>query len=631
MKTKPILVIIALIASIVFIRCKGQSNAETGDITHFLNAFNAQLKAGNADSASNYFEVGRDSKAVKILLGVLANKTNLGKGKPLFKVTLNTDDGRIKGINNDFAEATVTATFSYDGMPAVKSVIILTIHKAAGKQYKISAVNAGGFVKGYMAYQTKVINKTVPEKDIFDPITLAAFKTAGQLKARYDSVLWFEHINNKSFFYVVKNIDERVSWVYENETGKIPTHTMGLVNPGLKEIIPPEYDLIHNIGGTIEGLIEVEKGSKRGFYDLQGKLVVPVIYDQLYPLKDNENLALLKINGDFFYLKKDLTVTDKLADFKIADVLPQIKAYGKSFDLSDKSSKNIMEYNDRESTNCVVIPPSYLVDWQILSKVIDFQNPLRKNVQSMNDDGEGDVSISISFEGAKNKDESWFQSAFYSIIGEYLGARGGLYTNKNLLIVDKKQNRIMGFRAGTYYGGAESGGNLSGNCNENSLKAINDSLFEFKTTSEFDQGLLNDGTIIEGPYFHYLQVKNGKLVNLPSKRLFPTQYVKLDDSYLEGCFVLGDGGSDAYHPVNKKSIDHVTVSMLQYMKNEIFASYLYKFKNPQWENVFGQRFYDANGTQNANVDDSLTVIDKYNLNFINSKLNAKKANSLAVN
>ena len=638
MKTKPIIIIVVaaviLVCGFLFIRSKYLSKPEKGEITQFLNAFNAQVQAGNIDSASFYFEENQKGRLVKTLLKVLSNKTNTGgKEKPIFKVSLNTEAAAIKFINPELATANITASFNHQALPEEKAVLQFTIHKTGSHQYKISQVNATDFVKGYIAFQNKVINKTIPEKDIYAPITLAAFKTAEQLKTKYDTVLWFEHINGKTYYYVSKSrLEEGVYWGSDDKDGKIPTHQMGLLNPELKEIIPPEYDMIHNIGGTVDSLIEVEKGSKRGFYNLTGKLIVPVDYDQLYPLNDEDNLALLKNQEDYFYLKKDLTISEKLTDFKIADILPKIKAYGSSFKLSDKSSKNIMEYNSREMTNSILIPPSYLTDWQITSKFINFQNTLRKGVKSMSDgDGEGSLSLAVSFDGAKKPNDNWFETAFYSIADDYLGGRSGLYTTKEVLLVDKKQNRILGFNVGAYMGDEEGGGALSGPCNENALRAINDSLFEFKTTSQFYQPLLDTiETLDEGPYYHYLQIKDGKLVPAPAylngNRIFPTQYVKLDDSYLQSCYVLSN-----YHnnPSTSRTIDHATPAILQLMKNEIYASYQYKFKNQRWNDIFVNRFDRYNKGNLANVDDSLTVIDKYNINFINSKLNAQKGNTLA--
>lgn len=257
MKTKPIIIVIVaaviLACGFLFIRSKYLSKPEKGEITQFLTAFNTQIQAGNIDSASLYFEADQKSRLVKTLLKVLTNKTNTGgKEKPIFKVSLNTEDASVKFINPELATANVVANFTHDALPAEKASIVFTIHKTGNHQYKISQVNATDFVKGYIAFQNKVINKTIPEKDIYAPITLAAFKAAEQLKTKYDTVIWFEHIDGKTYYYVSKSrLEEGVYWGSDNKEGKMPTHQMGLVNPELKEIIPPQYDVIHNIGGTV--------------------------------------------------------------------------------------------------------------------------------------------------------------------------------------------------------------------------------------------------------------------------------------------------------------------------------------------------------------------------------------------
>ena len=380
---------------------------------------------------------------------------------------------------------------------------------------------------------------------------------------------------------------------------------MGLVNSDLKEIIPPEYDLIHNIGGTIDGMIEVEKGAKRGLYSTSGKLVLPVNYDQIFPLNDTENLALLRNGDDYFYLKADSTVTEKISGFKIGDGLKKIKIYGNTYTLSDKTSKNIMEYNSRDNFNSLIISPSYLVDLQIQDQFIDLRNPLRKLNGEEADDPDGFISLKIEFNNYKQNTDSWLESAFYSIYSSFIDGRSGLYESnkaKNVIVVDNKQNRLLGFNVQLYMGGEEGIPTISTSCDENSIREVNDSLYEFKTTSEVQQQTLAD-TIDEVPYYHYLYIKNEKLKALPNGRIFGfTKYVKMDDSYMQGCYV-----------VNGKATDHVTKSMLEYMKNEIYASYNYKFKNDAWNQVFESRFNRYDDTiRNTNVDDSLTTIDKYN-------------------
>jgi len=64
------------------------------------------------------------------------------------------------------------------------------------------------------------------------------------------------------------------------------------------------------------------------------------------------------------------------------------------------------------------------------------------------------------------------------------------------------------------------------------------------------------------------------------------------------------------------------------MKNEIYASYGYRFKSADWNDRFSYRF-GSDTTKAVNVDDSLTVIDKYNINFLNQKLKNQDSKTLA--
>lgn len=634
MKTKPIVITLSIIAALVcgflFARSKYLSKPEKTEIISFLNEFNANIKLGNTKPAAHYFDESMNKNTVSMLVNVLSNKTNMGgKSKPLFTVTLNTEDSGITFINPELATAVVVTKFHRDSIPDQLTTITFTIHKNGPNNYKIYRVDATLFNKDYVAYQNTVINRTVPETALFSPQTLAAFKTATQLKTRYDSVLWFQHVDNKAWFYVVKGkLPDDFYWHSEKDRSKPVDYKMGLVNPDLKEIIPVEFDLIHNIGGTIDDLIEVEKGDKKGFYDTMGKLIVPVNYEQVLPLNDGENLALLKNGNNYTYLKNDMTIGETLIDFKIADVLPKIKHYADSYKVNGESFKSTMEYNDRNRFTSLIVSPSYLVEWHMMPEFLNLPNKLRTPTEEMVGDGDGSGYVEVKYSGEQKDEGNWFMGAFYSVINDYLGGRGGLYESKTLLLVDNKQNRILGFDAGTYFGEGEGGGILASDCRENSLRAITDSLFEFKTTSTLDLELfIKDNYVEEGPYYHYLQIKNGKLIAMESKRLFPTQFIKLDDSYLQGCYALAN---ELYSDkAKRKTVDHLTNEMLQYMKNEIYASYNYKFKNPRWNEIFNNRYYVDESKKNITVDDSLTTIDKYNIQWINSKLNPQKPTVLA--
>ncbi len=623
MKTKPtfaLLTMIILFAGLVLlVRCKTAMKPNSGEITQFLNKFNNSIKEGNTDTLAACFQPNAKIRQVKRFINLLAGKADKNGNKRLATLTLDVDHATINPGDNGLIMATIPVVFSHEALESKASVLVLGLVKTAPGQLQIVQVETRKFLSNYVAYENYVKSKTGAQ-GVFSAITIAAFKTAKQLKTRYDSVIWFDHVNGKTFFYVVKGNWNMYKLDSLQDKGYDPKYAMGLVSPELKEIIPTEFDLVHNVSGTIEGLIEVEKKDKKGFYNLDGKLVVPADYDQVFPLTENDNSALLRKGDDYFYLTKDLVITNKIAGFKITDALPKIKTYGSSYTLSDSTSKNLMEYNADDEFTSIVIPPSYLVDLQILPKYIDFQNPLRHPSADDEGDGEGSESMDVEYHGANPAAGNWFESIYYSVIDDYLGARSGLYETKQVLLVDKRDERIFGYKANSYYGNAEGGSPISGRCNENYLREINDTLFEYKTTSSLAQHLLDGEDLNEGPYFHYLHFVNGKLTALPCDRIFScTKFVKLDDSYLQGCYVIGE-----------KPVDHMTPEILSYMKNEIFASYGYKFKDDKWNEVFGGRF--NRDTLKSNVDDSLTVIEKYNVSWINQKLKetSVKPNALAV-
>ncbi|WP_259068900.1 YARHG domain-containing protein [Mucilaginibacter sp. X4EP1] len=630
MKTKPILIIAAIVivaVSAFFLFHKKKTVANSDEITEFLFKFDNGVIAGNADSLMTFFQFDKKSKGLKNLANILAGGKKGDGSKPLTIIKLDIGKAIISIDKNGLVTAKIPITFSYTNLNDKQSVLILKIHKVAANNLKIVQADARQFLTDYTDYETYARNSMHIDNTTYSAITLASFKTADQLKTRYDSVLWFEHIDGKTFYYVIKGkLNKRFYWNLEQKEKETPTYKMGLVNPDLKEIIPTEYDLIHNVGGTIDGLVEVEMNEKKGLYNLNGKNVVVVIYDQIIPLNDDSNLALLRKDDNYFYLKKDTTVTDKIDGFKIADALPKFKNYDNSYSMSGASSKNIMEYNERGNITSLITPPSYLVDLQILNQFINLNNPLRKGGIDGEEVDPGSKNVAIKYNGTESDDKNWFTSVFYSIVDDFWDGRGGLYQKsetKKVLFVDKKQNKILGFEADGFMedDGEEGEGSfpISTKCSENHIRAIDDTLFEYKTSSAFSDPLSEKDTINEGTYYSYLHIKNGKLETLPNTRIFGcTKYVKMDDSYLDGCFII----------TNKRQ-DHVNAELLEYMKNEIYASYGYKFKTDKWTNAFRYRFDRYDGAKNVTVNDSLTDIEKYNINWINSKLSSLKQTTLA--
>ena len=637
MKSKPFLktaTALALVAAVLLmVKCKTTEKAQTGEISQFLTAFNNQVEAHNADSVLAYFAEGHSGRSFLGMANLLSGKSEFNSSaKPLAAISLDINSADIKMMNDNVAVVSVVAKFSHEAIYTQESLLKLTIKRTTPHQCKIQDVDAKRFLADYASYESVVRRKTMSPKDIFSPETLAAFKTAKSLKPAYDTVVWLAHVDKKTYYYVVKG-----KWDMDNDIHRYPDsviapYKMGLVNPDLKEVIPPQYDLIHNISGTFAGLVEVEKDGKKGFYNLGGKIVLPVVYDQVFPVNDGDNLAVLRNGADYFYLKHDTTISEKV-DLKISDIMPKIKGLAGSFNLYKNALNVVTEYNSETEHGAIYIAPSYLVDLNMITKSLEFKNPLRKI-----EFDETHIDYKVAYATVAKPAESWLEATFYNIRDYFLGGRSEFYDSKNIVIVDKKNNRLFTKDISTDYGREEEdGGALTGPCDVNSIKIINDSLYEVKSGALFYSELYDSTkTITGGPYYHYFEVKNNKLVELPNDRFFGfTKYVKMDESYLNACYNLAVG-TGRFDKRQDKTINQVTPEMLRFIKNEIYADYAYKFKDKRWENIFfNMRSYTRktidNIPYNTNVEDSLTVIDKYNINWIAQRLKGSAAtkNTLA--
>ena len=638
MKNKPTLItlvgILLLASTTLFVSCRHEK-ANKEEIVHFLDNFSNYINIGDAQKLNSLFEVKLAPKSLKKLISLLTGKSEfLSKEKPLASITLAVEESKIKSISDDLVLAEVQAELTHQDMEKKISSITIKIRKISATEFKIVQIDAKKLIADYAEYAALVKRKTFTDKDLFEPQTIAAFKVAEQLKAKYDSVLWFAYYNNQTYYYVLKGKWEIEKDLSDNTNSRDTIkddYKIGLVGPDLKEIIPVNYTLIHNISGTFPNLIEVENGNNKGFFDLNGKEVVPVKYSNIYPIEDENNLAVLKDNQDYYYLKKDFTISEKV-NLKLTDFFSKIKDLKTAYNLKDKAPKFITEYNSRSNNGAIYLPPSYLVDLNLANKELDFINPLRqKNTSEYSVNENAHEKYLITPAEKSQSEGNWFEASFYSVRDYFLGGRAEFYDDKKFVIIDKKHDRIYQQTVVTDMG-PEGSSSLTGTCDMNSIKAINDSLFEVKAGAVLYFDLYDSTKYVSGgSYYNYYSLKNGKLIALPNKRYFGfTKYVKMDDSYLRGCYEITIS-SNNYKNHQTKTIEAITPEMLRYMKNEIYADYRYQFKDKRWERVFAYMEdhygFDNEKPLNVAVDDSLTEIDKYNINWISQKLKGGKTSS----
>jgi len=610
MKNK-IIIALTLITVLVagFLFWKQWSNkTNNSEIAQFARTFISDIQNKPADSVITLFDVKQKRKDVIRIIDILAGRTAAnGKSKQLFKRFLDEDNIEIKVLSESLAEVNIPLILSYEGLSDFKSSIKFTVLKKGKQLFRITEFNGNDLYTDFVAYENAIRSLTIPDKDIYSPLTLNAFKGALELKSKYDSVVWFSYIDKKPLYYVVNGNWEMIEHFYEDESHDEKEYQMGLVNSDFAEIIPARYDLIHNVGATFDNLIEVEKNGKKGFYDLQGKNVIPVEYDQIIPVTDDDKAAVLANGSDYFWLNKDYTISERDSSIKISDILKKVYVFKNTYNISENNVKNLIEFNSRQVHNAIYIPPSHLADWKIISRVQQFENPLRRNVEFY------DISTSVQIKYSKNDETSnWLETAIYSIRDNYIGGRSDFYDKKNFMMIDHRNNKV-------YSLSIFEDGDLGApeNCTGSETKMLSDTLIQIKNY-ESDYISIAEKVLSEKPAYHFISLRTGQARELRSKRYFNfTQYTKLDDSYISGCYTLND-----------KVIHHLPKDFLIYIKMEIYADYNYDFPDKKWNDLF-KDVYGNYKPLHSNVDSYLTEVDKYNINWLDKKINSMQAEKLA--
>ncbi|TWI97136.1 hypothetical protein JN11_03596 [Mucilaginibacter frigoritolerans] len=195
MKTKPILIIAAIVivaVSTFFLLHKKKSPPNSIELTEFLFKFNNAVNSGNTDSVMACFQFDKKNKALKNLANLLIGKKKKDGSLPLATVILDVDKAETRNIGSGLVSVKIPVTFSHQSLDDNHSILILKIYKTKHYKLKIIQADTRKFFADYLTYETYVKNNTHVDNLFYSALTLASFKTADQLKTRYDSVLWFE-------------------------------------------------------------------------------------------------------------------------------------------------------------------------------------------------------------------------------------------------------------------------------------------------------------------------------------------------------------------------------------------------------------------------------------------------------
>jgi len=405
-----------------------------------------------------------------------------------------------------------------------------------------------------------------------------------QLSAN-DTALFFIQKNFDLYFYVSRDrIPQNINW-------KDKEFKMGIVNKVSKVIVPIKYDLIFSLQN--KDFFVTENNQKFNLYDFNGKKYFQEEVDGIYPVgymknvvcqfKKNGNYGWLATDGTIHYIEnkgkypeltKPPTLNGKINAWKLT--------YGDFLKIPDK------RYRGEE----IYITPSWFREYGI--KII-YSDHWTNHEMSITIDSTSSINtdykiIDVVMEGTVDGGSDLATSEYHCL---------------NLIDIHGKINKQINIPNQFYF-----------KYSDFNWRVIGDTLLETK------YGIDSSEYIVAWKYYQFND-KN-ELVELHSNRLYPfTHFTIMDSNYPKAHYYVEDDYDDA---LSKEEYQMATQmgsytyyngfsgEEYDYMRNEIFASYGYKFKSKKWQKIFSE--FDWYKPLFDNVDDSLTDIERENIQYL---------------
>jgi len=557
----------------------------------FLTDFQNRLQ-GNDEEIFKLFVTSQNKDEILKAIRILQNRDSVVKVKILFdSAQLFSDDVRVE----------IPVHFISKDESQERSVFTLKLFRKNGKFY-IHQLVAEKLYSQFFILKNKIENAEAIARLMAD--VKIYYDRAKELQKNYDTVVWFAHHKNMTYYYAVNGQYNFDSLKKE----KPQDFKMGLVDETGKVIVPVEFDLIGNPSINLPEVVEVRKNGKIGYYSLEGKEILPTIYEWLIPYEENETVALVKKDSTYGWLDKDFVYHENFPSEKAEQSVKEFSYLtDNTFSFGAKHNEliNILyplkPENQYQGTG-MIIPSNYFVKNGLFASIQDgYLSYKRDSLVFQYGDDYNEVKSQKTFSISETIDA--FISDFKH---RYVGGRSEFYTEHKVIVVDKKRDVLSSL---ILYGDSDF-----------KFRKLNDSLCE--SSAQFEMG----GGFFGGnfPSYSYYKFDGHQLTQLESKREFQTtQFVRLDSSYLSGDFTIWDkyGKQTKSNFVDKQS--------LNYMRNEILADYGFIFANPELMNSFYHRDNGLVPTTGSyeEVYAKASEIDKYNLDFLNRLIGSTPSES----
>jgi hypothetical protein len=406
-------------------------------------------------------------------------------------------------------------------------------------------------------------------------------------------VVWVAKHNDKDYYWVVNG-----SW-----SGTAVSGLMGLVDGEGRIIIPLDFDLIGTPGFVADNIIEVKRGGLAGYYQLDGKPLIPAEYQWLIPYDENGVYALAKTDTTYGWITTSYDFKPGFPSKEAEKFILNYEYLPDQLTLSNNNQTMCEVPNEENIGYGVLIPPSYLTNSGLFQEVIGGfalgSNTYRGNTES--------IEASHSFVESV---ADHINVIITTITERYLEGREGFYTRNEVAFVNDKREIV-----------ASSGELGSGTLN---FKKIDSTYLEIQTVfngvdMEFFGDTDDDSEMDIPAYTYYRLLDGGNMESVSSNRTFTfTEFVKMDSNYVTGNFSYYDATAQ-----NVATRDVLSEHTLQKMRNEILAEYGYVFKDEETSNYFKYfKWYNPRYNSVEQFEGSLSETDRYNLKFLEKMLGA---------
>ncbi|ASS48256.1 MAG: hypothetical protein A3D31_19080 [Candidatus Fluviicola riflensis] len=459
------------------------------------------------------------------------------------------------------------------------------------------------------------------DKHPFSNQVLNGYKLA---KKKNKRVSYFANTYRGTFF-LTQNKQE----IYAGEN-KISTKLrFGLMDSKGNQLLAQDYERIGNPGFIVDDHMELKQNGKYGLYNYDKNKIIKPEYDAIYPSKIMEYIAIGQKGNSFHKIYADGTSKAFADDQPAPNYARLLKTY--RFNLESEQfgmwvSTEPFDYFNEEYflsyAYAMVVAPSYLQRLKFIPD-ISFTGGLKWSEF-------GKDSLNVAVIDSRKRSENTYSmiTSFYKYVSE---ARGSETHSRFLTTLDTK-NTIKASKELFSYDNYMLMNTCDNDLSTPRVKFLNDSVVEVRNYVENEIGGV--------PYHWYTKFEyysiaaDGKVTSL-GNGLFPmTAAIILTKEHFKGCFSRGMDDEEAITseiydedmggiPINIYT-DHVSLTDLAYMRNEIYARHGMKFTDESLTAVFKSfKWYKPKRT---NVNGLLTPIEKKNLQLIQQLEKELKSN-----